>query len=89
MEVCFFENRDCAYYPCHAMEEINCLFCFCPLYARTDCGGQYTLLRREGRPPVKDCSGCTFPHRRENYREVIRRLEEESFQATEKDMTRE
>ena len=30
----FFENRACAYFPCHAGmegEAFNCLFCYCPL----------------------------------------------------------
>ena len=41
----FFENRDCAYFPCHAGmdgEPFNCLFCYCPLYALgRACGGDY------------------------------------------------
>lgn len=29
----FFENRACAYYPCHRdIEQINCMFCYCPMY---------------------------------------------------------
>ena len=29
----FFENKACKYNPCHeGMEQINCLFCYCPLY---------------------------------------------------------
>ena len=31
----FFSNRECQYYPCHeGIEEMNCLFCYCPLYER-------------------------------------------------------
>ena len=35
----YFENRACKYYPCHEVEndEMNCLFCFCPLYEREHC----------------------------------------------------
>lgn len=70
----FFANRSCEYYPCHDMpgvEEINCLFCFCPLYALgDDCGGNHTYTP-EG---IKDCSGCLLPHRREGYRYVIEKL---------------
>ncbi|MBP8030977.1 MAG: metal-binding protein, partial [Acetobacterium sp.] len=32
----FFQHRDCEYFPCHQaddLEDFNCLFCYCPLYA--------------------------------------------------------
>lgn len=70
----FFQNRQCEFFPCHATkdpENFNCLFCYCPLYALgRDCGGscRYTL---DG---VKDCSGCLFPHRRENYPLVLEKF---------------
>ncbi|MBQ6456561.1 MAG: metal-binding protein [Mogibacterium sp.] len=67
----FFENRDCEYYPCHSgTDEINCLFCYCPLYHREDCPGSPEYKVRDGRT-IKICSGCTFPHRPENYDKVI------------------
>ena len=72
----FFQNRQCAYFPCHSgvsEEDFNCLFCYCPLYALgRRCGGncQYTDTG------VKSCMACAFPHRRENYDRVIARYEE-------------
>ena len=85
----FFENRACAYFPCHEGmegEAFNCLFCFCPLYALGKaCGGHF---RYDGHG-IKDCSGCTFPHRPENYdallsrygdiMNVVRRVDEEGI----------
>ena len=69
----FFQNRDCEYFPCHAgadAERFNCLFCYCPLYALgRRCGGRFTYTAQG----VKDCSACTFPHRRESYDAVIAR----------------
>lgn len=63
----FFENRACKYYPCHKeVEELNCLFCFCPLYGREHCPGNYEYLKRDGKK-IKSCMDCTFPHRPENY----------------------
>ena len=63
----FFENKDCKYYPCHnAMGNINCLFCYCPLYNLTECPGEYELVETNGKV-VKDCTDCTFPHEVENY----------------------
>ena len=73
-----FTNRDCEFFPCHPAgeterENFNCLFCYCPLYALGErCGGDFTYLPGG----VKDCSRCVFPHRRENYDTVIRRLGE-------------
>lgn len=60
----FFENKECEYYPCHRdIDNINCLFCFCPLF--WDCG-------------YKDggvgCSTCLFPHRPESYPYIMQYL---------------
>ena len=69
----YFENRDCKYYPCHqGLEHINCLFCFCPLYTYSDCGGNYTILKNG----IKSCQNCTRPHIPENYDEIIKVLSE-------------
>lgn len=61
----FFQNRACPYFPCHRgadQASFNCLFCYCPLYALGEgCGGSFTYTKT-GR---KDCTGCTFPHRRD------------------------
>ena len=69
----YFRNTSCEYYPCHANanpENFNCLFCFCPLYRLTDCGGNYTTLPSG----IKDCTGCLRPH--EDYDGIIQRLRE-------------
>lgn len=72
----FFQNRICEFFPCHEdIEEgnFNCLFCYCPLYTLgEDCGGSF-FYTAEG---VKSCERCAFPHRRENYPEIIRRFPE-------------
>ena len=71
----FFQNKECEYFPCHdGMEEeqLNCLFCYCPLYMLgKECGGSPTFLE-SGR---KDCSTCILPHVADNYAEVMERLE--------------
>ena len=74
MEKVFFEHRDCPYYPCHKdVEEINCLFCYCPLYHLENCPGAPVWKESHGRR-IKSCAGCTFPHRRENYDAVIQHI---------------
>lgn len=70
----FFTNRACRYYPCHDLEEINCLFCYCPLYSLPRCPGTYHVVTTKDGRRVKSCIDCTFPHRRENIPEIFRYL---------------
>lgn len=69
----FFANKDCAFYPCHKSDEdINCLFCFCPLY-HLDCPGNPKMIKKDGKE-IKSCEDCVFPHVFENYPEIMRIL---------------
>ena len=72
----FFQHRECEYFPCHPgvpEADFNCLFCYCPLYALgRACGGDCRYAEKG----VKDCSRCSFPHRRENYERVLSRFAE-------------
>ncbi len=72
----FFQNGKCEYFPCHEgvdERDFNCLFCYCPLYMLGDrCGGNLRYTKKG----VKDCSGCTVPHRRGNYGYMIERFGE-------------
>ncbi len=70
----YFQNKNCEYYPCHPMEEMNCLFCFCPLYPMEDCGGAYTMIGGKDGEKVKDCSHCCLPHSPEGYDYIISHL---------------
>ena len=71
----YFENRECRYYPCHDMKEINCLFCYCPLYFLDSCPGNYSILHKDGKK-IKTCMECRFPHEPENYGKIIKLLKE-------------
>lgn len=73
----FFNHTACEFYPCHDMkpEELNCLFCFCPLYCLGEaCGGNPRYVGEHN--DIKDCSACTLPHRRENYDYVMGKFQE-------------
>ena len=70
----FFANRECEYYPCHDMEELNCLFCYCPLYT-IRCPGTFKVIDK-GERKIKSCVDCTFPHKPENYDKVMEILKE-------------
>lgn len=72
----FFANTACEYYPCHlGMEEMNCLFCYCPLYKLERCPGKCKYADVNGKK-LKICTDCTFPHQPENYDVIIRLLEQ-------------
>ena len=66
-----FANKACKYYPCHHITygDMNCLFCFCPLFHMENCGGNYTIGKCG-----KDCSACTLPHGSDGYDIVIAKL---------------
>ena len=66
MKGMFFSHKECEAYPCHGLEEINCLFCYCPLY-EMDCPGTPKLLKNGKR----DCSECDYPHKKENAEEIV------------------
>lgn len=63
----FFCNKECQYFPCHKTDDLNnfnCLFCYCPLYALGDkCGGNFKYLESG----IKDCSNCLVPHKPNGY----------------------
>ncbi|HBA69321.1 MAG TPA: metal-binding protein [Lachnospiraceae bacterium] len=68
---CFFENKECEYFPCHdGLEYFNCLFCYCPLYGKKHCPGNPEWMKKN-EEEIKVCTNCTFPHRPENYEAVI------------------
>ncbi len=69
----FFKNQECAYFPCHKVEnneDFNCMFCYCPLYPLENCGGNFTLTEKG----IKDCSDCLVPHNAKNYDYIISKL---------------
>ncbi len=76
----YFLNKDCEYYPCHDLseEKFSCLFCYCPLYDMDDCGGTYSISEKG----TKNCKDCTFPHERDNYGLVIKKLKEKMYGKT-------
>lgn len=73
----FFENKECQYFPCHSgIKELNCLFCYCPLYGKENCPGNPEYMEKEGRK-IKVCTGCIFPHQPESYDKVVQMLKPE------------
>lgn len=70
----FFKNDSCEFYPCHkGIEEINCLFCYCPFYLAPKCPGKPEHLSWNGKT-IKDCSNCVYPHKPENYERIMKWL---------------
>ncbi|MCR5507915.1 MAG: cysteine-rich small domain-containing protein [Lachnospiraceae bacterium] len=72
----YFENRECKYYPCHkGLDDINCLFCYCPLYFMRDCPGKPVFTEKNGKLK-KVCTGCTYPHEAGNYETILKTIKE-------------
>ena len=70
----FFRNTACEWFPCHKVEndeDFNCLFCYCPLYTKEDCGGNC----RYTDSGIKDCTDCILPHRAKNYAYILQKLQ--------------
>lgn len=69
-----FCHKECEFFPCHdhiPEGDFNCMFCFCPLYVLGEkCKGNFKILENGW----KDCSACSYPHRKENYDKVIETL---------------
>ena len=76
---CFFENKECEYFPCHkGLENFNCLFCYCPMYLLEKCPGNPQYLEMEGKK-LKVCTDCTFPHKPENYQIILKILKHKAL----------
>ena len=70
----FFENRACSYYPCHKeIEQLNCMFCYCPMYRMNPCPGKPEYWEKNGKT-IKVCTNCTYPHQPENYDNIMKIL---------------
>ncbi len=70
----YFVNKECEYYPCHkGVKDFNCLFCYCPLYHKKHCLGNYHYIKVNGKE-IKSCENCTVPHKPENYDVIVQLL---------------
>jgi Zn-finger protein len=77
MKYKFIQHKECEFFPCHTdidPEELNCLFCYCPLYPLQDkCGGNPTFLE-DG---TKDCSLCSVTHKKDSgYAHVMSKIDQ-------------
>ena len=67
----YFTNTACPYFPCHEganLNDFNCLFCYCPLYALGEACGGNVCYTGDG---IKDCSRCLLPHRKDSFAHVM------------------
>jgi Zn-finger protein len=62
----YFQNKECEFFPCHGIDDQNCLFCFCPLYY-LNCEQRFTIENG-----IKKCDTCTWNHDVNNYEEIIK-----------------
>jgi Zn-finger protein len=69
MNYTYFQHSNCEYFPCHNVDDtvnFNCLFCYCPCYLLDDCPGNPDFSIG-----IKDCSKCDYPHKAENYYNIV------------------
>jgi len=66
-----YKQKDSICHKCHEVEgELNCFFCYCPLYDEFECGGNYIILENG----LKDCSNCLKPHTTEFIIEQLKKI---------------
>ena len=72
----YFSHKECEYFPCHKGADVNnfnCLFCYCPLYALGDkCGRGYNI--KSLKPKVEgicDYCGGDLYQRKDDTKETI------------------
>jgi Zn-finger protein len=72
--------------PCHVIDDLNCLFCYCPGYETSKIEGGCKLgnplgtgkwFYRKGNKisdKIWDCSDCIYPHKKEIVKEILTKL---------------
>lgn len=63
-----FSNKECEFYPCHSLENQNCLFCYCPMYTH------YCPQQKFTDKGIKDCSDCIKNHDENSFIYITSRL---------------
>lgn len=77
--------KECPCYkdkPCHNKGDINCLLCFCPEYdlSKEEGGclrkgnGKYIQHPTLAAGKIWDCSGCDWPHKKDNIKKYIKEI---------------
>ncbi|ODS35807.1 MAG: hypothetical protein A7316_03245 [Candidatus Altiarchaeales archaeon WOR_SM1_86-2] len=64
-------DKECEYYPCHDLDEMDCTFCFCPFYPCGDTSTGGELIKTEGGKEVWGCKNCTWIHKPEVAQKVL------------------
>lgn len=73
--VCYGQDKKC-----HNIEELNCFFCYCPNYDTSIKEGKCRINSPDGKyidnheGKILDCTGCDFPHRKENAVKLLENL---------------
>jgi Zn-finger protein len=72
---CYQRNKKC-----HDLEDLNCLFCYCPHYDLSVEEGKCKINSPKGKyfenskGKRLDCSNCDFPHKVENIRSILLKI---------------
>lgn len=55
------------------MKDMDCRFCYCPLYSDPNCEGNFTILKNG----IKDCSKCNWPHTKAGVEYLVKMFQED------------
>lgn len=73
--ICYRQNKKC-----HDIENLNCLFCYCPYYDASISEGRCKINSISGKyventnGKILDCSDCVIPHDKENIKKILLKL---------------
>jgi precorrin-3B C17-methyltransferase len=64
-------RKSCKKYPCHQLENMQCDFCYCPLYPCYDSRVGGKMIRNSEGKEEWDCSDCEIFHKKGNVSLII------------------
>lgn len=70
--ICYTQNKKC-----HNIENLNCLFCYCPNYDMSVKEGTCRISSVKVKyvdkheKKILDCTDCDFPHKKENIKKIL------------------
>lgn len=73
--ICYQQNK-----PCHNIDNLNCIFCFCSNYdlsvkegrCKIDSPSAKYIDNHDGK--ILDCSDCDWPHKPENVKNILLKI---------------
>ena len=65
------QNKECEYFPCHNIDNLQCDFCYCPLYPCYDKRVRGKIIKNDKGEDIWDCKDCVILHKKQNVNLII------------------